>query len=151
MKFVYSCFVLLIISTSHAAIETYRFDDPERERRYQALAEELRCLVCQNQNIAASNADLAKDLRRQIYQMIKAGKSDRDITDFMVARYGDFVLYRPPLKGTTLILWIGPFILLSAAIVVLIRISRSRRPVTPLDETQKEQIRQLLDDQGNER
>jgi cytochrome c-type biogenesis protein CcmH len=88
--------------------------DPEAEARLMELSAELRCLVCQNQTIADSNAGLAVDLRNEIREKIQAGMSDADIKDFMVARYGDFVLYRPPVKTTTLVLWAGPFLLLAA-------------------------------------
>jgi cytochrome c-type biogenesis protein CcmH len=94
------------------------------ERR---IAEELRCLVCQNQTIADSQADLAVDLRKQIREKLRQGLSERQIRDFMVERYGDFVLYRPPLKATTLVLWAGPFVLLAAGGLVLARYVRSRR------------------------
>ena len=87
-------------------------EDPEVERRMVTLSEDLRCLVCQNETIAASRADFANDLRREIREQMKANKSDKEIVDFMVARYGDFVLYRPPVKSTTLFLWFGPFIFL---------------------------------------
>jgi cytochrome c-type biogenesis protein CcmH len=90
--------------------------DPVVEQRLMALAEELRCLVCQNESLAASRADLAMDLKREIRQMMRAGKSDREIREFLVARYGDFVLYRPPVKESTLLLWAGPFALLVAAL-----------------------------------
>lgn len=94
-------------------------DDPVSEQRLQAISAELRCLVCQNETIASSNADLAKDLRREIRGMIQAGQSDQQIIDFMVARYGDFVLYRPPFKATTLLLWGGPLIFLVLGIGAL--------------------------------
>ena len=100
--------------------------DPVAEKRLQALSEELRCLVCQNQTIADSNAELAQDLRREIRGMIKDGKSDKEIIDFMVVRYGDFVLYRPPVKGITLLLWGGPVALMLLGLVVLIRYLRRR-------------------------
>lgn len=89
--------------------------DPEIETRVTRLANELRCLVCQNQSLAESNADLAIDLKNQVREMVTAGKSDNDIRDFMVARYGDFVLYKPPVKATTVLLWLGPFLLLLVA------------------------------------
>ncbi len=101
--------------------------DPVAQKRLIGLANELRCLVCQNQTIADSNADLAVDLRREIRGQIKAGRSDAEILDFMTTRYGDFVLYRPPLKATTLLLWFGPVLLLIAGIVALIRLMRARR------------------------
>jgi cytochrome c-type biogenesis protein CcmH len=91
-------------------------DDPVLERRVMALAEELRCLVCQNQTLADSRAELAIDLKNRIRQELRAGKSEQDVLDFMVARYGDFVLYRPPLRATTALLWAGPFILLALAL-----------------------------------
>ncbi len=89
--------------------------DPALEQRVMRLTAELRCLVCQNQSLADSHADLAIDLKNQVRSQMKAGKSDAEIREFMVARYGDFVLYRPPLKPTTALLWAGPFVLLAAA------------------------------------
>lgn len=108
--------------------------DPVAEKRLQALSIELRCLVCQNQTIADSNAELAVDLRREIRGMISNGKTDAEIIDFMVARYGDFVLYRPPLKASTVILWGGPLLLLLVGLIVLQRYLRQRsRRVAELD------------------
>ena len=100
--------------------------DPVAEKRLQALAAELRCLVCQNQTIADSNAELAIDLRREVRSMIQAGQSDAQIIDFMVNRYGDFVLYRPPVKGLTILLWGGPITLLLLGVFGLIRHLRRR-------------------------
>ena len=94
--------------------------DPALDKRVAGLAHELRCLVCQNQTLADSNAPLAVDLRNQIREQLKGGASERDVIDFMVARYGDFVLYRPPLKASTLALWIGPFVLLLGGALLLI-------------------------------
>jgi cytochrome c-type biogenesis protein CcmH len=99
----------------------------ELERRVARLAEELRCLVCQNQSLADSNADLAVDLKNQIREKLKAGMSERDVLDFMVARYGDFVLYRPPLRARTAALWAGPFVLLAASLAALALYLRRRR------------------------
>ena len=101
--------------------------DPVAQKRLIGLAAELRCLVCQNQTIADSNADLAVDLRREIREQIKAGKSDSQILEFMTTRYGDFVLYRPPLKVTTVLLWFGPALLVIAGVFVLVRVMRARR------------------------
>jgi cytochrome c-type biogenesis protein CcmH len=109
-----------------SATEAALAADPVAEKRLLKLSEELRCLVCQNQNIADSNAELAQDLRREIRTMIGAGKSDKEIIDFMVVRYGDFVLYRPPVKGTTLLLWGGPVVLLVLGIFILVRYQRRR-------------------------
>ena len=100
---------------------------PETEQRIRQLEEKLRCLVCQNQSLADSNAELAGDLRLQVREQVKAGRSDQEITDYMVQRYGDFVLYEPPFKASTALLWIGPFVLLAGAIAALIAILRRRR------------------------
>lgn len=114
--------VALASPTSEAALAA----DPVAEKRLQKLSEELRCLVCQNQTIADSNAELAQDLRREIRGMIKDGKTDKEIIDFMVVRYGDFVLYRPPVKGVTLLLWGGPLALMLFGIFALLRYLRRR-------------------------
>src|SRR3954453_15019801 len=98
--------------------------DPALDRRVANLAHEMRCLVCQNQTIAESNAPLAVDLRNQIREQLSAGKSEREVVDFMVARYGDFVLYRPPFKATTLFLWAGPFLFLVIGFYLLGRFLR---------------------------
>ena len=124
-----------------AAIETYTFDNAAQETRYKALINELRCLVCQNQNLADSNAELAQDLRRKTYEMVKAGKGDRAILDYMVQRYGDFVLYRPPLKATTVALWVGPFLIFAIGIAVLIRVISRRRTEAVGDEDAAELAR----------
>jgi cytochrome c-type biogenesis protein CcmH len=133
-------------STSHEAAPIA--DDPVAEKRLQSLSSELRCLVCQNQTIADSHADLAVDLRREIRGMIQAGQSDQQIIDFMVARYGDFVLYRPPLKATTFILWGGPALLLVIGLLALIRHLRRRNASTgdpaPLDAADAERAATLL-------
>ena len=120
----------LVLNASPAlassATEAALAADPVAEKRLLGLSEELRCLVCQNQNIADSNAELAQDLRREIRGMIKDGKSDKEIIDFMVTRYGDFVLYRPPVQGNTLLLWGGPIVLLILGIFALVRYQRRR-------------------------
>ena len=101
--------------------------DPVLEKRVMALSEELRCLVCQNQTLAESNAPLAEDLRNQLREKMREGKSDKEVVDFLVERYGDFVLYRPPLKGTTVLLWFGPLLLLATGFAVLMRRLQRRR------------------------
>ena len=101
--------------------------NPEVEARLKVLAVELRCLVCQNQTLADSNAPLAEDLRREVREMIVKGMSDREIIDFLVARYGDFVLYRPPWKLTTTLLWVGPFLLLGSGAIGLVFALRRRQ------------------------
>ncbi|HWQ38421.1 MAG TPA: cytochrome c-type biogenesis protein [Burkholderiales bacterium] len=122
--------------------------DPQLERRLARVASELRCLVCQNQSLAESNADLAVDLRNQVREMIKAGRSDEEIRAFMVQRYGDFVLYKPPLKNTTLLLWAGPFVLLvlgaAAAALYLRRRARRMEDEGELSEQERARARALL-------
>ena len=100
--------------------------DEAVEKRMVAISEELRCLVCQNESLSGSHAELAQDLRREIRSLIKQGKTDAEIMDFMVSRYGDFVRYRPPLKATTYLLWFGPFLLLAGAITALVVYLRRR-------------------------
>ncbi len=122
--------LLMAGSTAHAGIETHIFDDTEKEGLYKDLISELRCLVCQNQNLAESNAELALDLRQQTYEMVQAGSSKSDVVDYMVQRYGDFVLYRPPFQASTLLLWIGPFIFLLLALFGLVKYIRGRARAT---------------------
>lgn len=111
-----------------------RFDDPEQQARYEVLINELRCLVCQNQTIADSNAELALDLRDKVAELIREGRSDAEIIEYVTARYGDFVLYRPPVQSNTLLLWLGPFLLLAIAGVVLIFTVRRRARLADSDE-----------------
>ena len=120
--------------------------DPALERRVTNLAHELRCLVCQNQTLADSNAPLAVDLRNQIRAQLAAGKSERDVVDFMVARYGDFVLYRPPLKASTVLLWVGPFAFVLIGFYVLVRFLRRRQvPEPQLTDAERARAAKLLE------
>ena len=121
--------------------------DEAAEKRLNAISSELRCLVCQNESLAGSNAELAQDLRREIRGMIQAGKSDGEIMDFMVSRYGDFVRYRPPLKGTTLLLWFGPALLFAGGLGGLFIFLRRRTRVikdAPLSAAERKQAERLL-------
>ena len=119
--------------------------DPALEQRVMTLAAELRCLVCQNQTIADSSAPLAEDLRNQVREKMRQGASDSQIIDFMVERYGDFVLYRPPVKATTLLLWFGPLLLVVAGLLVLLRRLRRRpAPEPELSAAERERARKLL-------
>ncbi len=137
-----------LTSSGLAVIETYEFSNPAHESRYQDMIAQLRCLVCQNQNLADSNAELAKDLRERTFEMINAGASDEDIVDFMIARYGDFVLYKPPFRLRTSLLWGGPFaILLIALVVFFFTVRRSRGP-KDLDSIDREAAARLLDKKG---
>ena len=136
-----SSLAALLVCLSFAAMA-----DEALERRVTALAHELRCLVCQNQTIADSNAPLAVDLRNQIREQLAAGKSDRDVIDFMVQRYGDFVLYRPPVKATTILLWTGPFLFLVLGLFFLFRFLRSRQvPAPQLTEAERAKAAKLLE------
>lgn len=123
-------------------------EDPVMERRLNEISEEMRCLVCQNESLAGSRSELAQDLRREIRTMIQQGKSNAEIRDFMVARYGDFVLYRPPVKSSTWLLWFGPFVMLMAAAVAMVLALRKRRAASageiPLTDTERERARALL-------
>ena len=121
--------------------------DPVAQSRAVKLSEQLRCLVCQNQTIAESNADLALDLRQQIREQIAAGKSDEEIIQYMVNRYGDFVLYKPPFKATTLLLWLGPALLLIVGVLVLVRVLRARNAAAEpaaLSAEERERAARLL-------
>jgi cytochrome c-type biogenesis protein CcmH len=136
--------LLLVCSAALAAA-----DDASLDKRVAALAHELRCLVCQNQTLADSNAPLAVDLRNQIREQLQKGASEREVTDFMVQRYGDFVLYRPPLKASTLLLWGGPFLLLGFGVFLLVRkIKSSRLQAAPLSDAERARVAQLLEKSG---
>ena len=113
--------------------EKLAFQDPEMQERYENINRELRCLVCQNQTIADSNATLAQDLRREVRDMIAAGKTDDEIRDFMIERYGDFVLYRPRMTGTNLLLWAAPVLLLFGGFFVALRVIRNRAAEADVD------------------
>jgi len=124
-------------------------EDPVLEKRVMALAEDLRCLVCQNESLAGSHAPLAVDLRQQIREQMKAGKSNQEIIAFMTERYGDFVLFRPPVKTSTYLLWFGPFLLLIAGIIVqFLYLKRRRERVLdkPLSEAERKRVEALLGD-----
>ncbi len=139
-------FALVLASGQAAAvIETYDFSNVELEARYQHLSAELRCPKCQNQNIADSNAPIAKDLRKLLFQQLEAGSSDEQILDYMVARYGEFVRYRPRFSGATAILWLAPILLLLAGLVLAVVTLRSRRDrtVTSAAELSADDQRQL--------
>ncbi|MGH8710836.1 MAG: cytochrome c-type biogenesis protein [Burkholderiales bacterium] len=142
---------LLVINVARAADSAPAVDDPQLDKRVMELAENLRCLVCQNQTIADSPAELAVDLKKQIREKMQQGQSDRDIIDYMVARYGDFVLYRPPLKGTTMLLWFGPLLFLAAGLAALFyRLARRRKyAVTELSDVDRARAAALLKSDGD--
>ena len=121
-------------------------ESPEVEKRVAGLAHELRCLVCQNQTLADSNAPLAVDLRKKIREQLAGGANEREVREFMVARYGDFVLYRPPLKASTIALWLGPFALLIVGLALLLRRLRRPRASEPaLSAAERERAAKLLE------
>ena len=119
----------------------YTFDDPEKSAEFRQVIEQMRCLVCQNESLAGSNAELAVDLRNEIYDMMKSGQNKDEIIQFMVARYGDFVLYNPPVKPTTYPLWFGPILLFMLGAFVLFRILRRKSETREAELTSEEQQR----------
>lgn len=128
---------LVFLSNVHAADTPFEFESAATETSYQQLLEELRCLVCQNQTLADSHADLAQDLRNEVYRMLTEGKSDDEVRQFMVARYGDFVLYKPPIKFSTTLLWFGPFILIALSAIAVWRTVRHQQ-AAPQDLTEQQ-------------
>jgi len=148
----YFLLMLLLLGLSSpvwARIELNEFENKQQEELYNKMIAELRCLVCQNQNLADSNAELAVDLREKTYKMVRENKSESDIVDYMVNRYGDFVLYKPPFKFNTLLLWIGPFFLLAFAVYYAVKIIRGSankaQAETPQAQADHESIRKLLE------
>lgn len=136
MKKILILIAALMLPVTGSAIDTGKaFDDPVLQARYDKIIDEVRCLKCQNQTIKDSNAFLAGDLRREIRRMLSEGKTDVEIFDFLVLRYGEFALYRPKMSGKTLVLWFAPFILLLLGGVVLVRVMRERMKL-PLDDEQ---------------
>ncbi len=138
--------LLLVFSPLNAEVISVA---PEFEQRYENILSELRCLVCQNQTVAESSSDLANDLRIEVKEMIEKGASDQEIFDFMSDRYGDFVLYNPPLKPRTLLLWIGPFVLLIGGVMLAILLVR-KRSKSVVDSDLSDQDKQRLKDLLNE-
>lgn len=142
---------LCLVGAAHAAIDAYEFRDEAERQRYRTLVEELRCPKCQNQNIADSNAPIAMDLRREIFRMLEEGKSNEQIVDYLVDRYGDFVRYKPPVNAKTLLLWYGPIALLVLGFAVLAVILRRRRrgseaqASNSLSEAERARLATLLD------
>ena len=152
MKRLWVVFITSLFFVSSAAVfsdeaERITFKNEQSKSDYTALVNELRCLVCQNQTIADSDADLAKDLRAKVFTMVEAGQSQSDVIDYMTTRYGDFVLYRPAFKMKTILLWLGPIVFLLLAIFFVIRWVRAQSTATPpstLSEAQRESVRDLL-------
>ena len=137
-----STLLILMLAPGAFASEPLVFESPEQEARFTELTTELRCLVCQNQSLADSDAPLAQDLRREVFLMLQEGQDDETIKRFLVERYGDFVLYRPPVKGNTLLLWLAPLILLTTGAVVLGLTIRRRKVM--LAEEALEEVRSAV-------
>jgi len=141
--------LLFLVSMVNAKEATPMAADPEMEKIVNEISAELRCLVCQNQTIADSSAGLAVDLKNQVREMVKTGQSQKDIVDYMVKRYGDFVLYRPPMKATTVLLWAGPFLLLLIGLTILVINLRKRTALVKdggdLSLEENERLKTLLE------
>ncbi len=150
MKILLILITLLFSALLMAGNEQYEFDDAIQESRFISLSEELRCLVCQNQSLADSNAALAQDLRAEVFKLIQQGKTDEQIIDFLVSRYGDFVLYKPPFKAGTAFLWFSPLILLLVIGVYLFGIMRQQQnQLHPeLSTEQQAKLQAILDDKA---
>ena len=131
-----------------ATLESFQFQTELQEQQFKDLIAELRCLVCQNQSLLDSDAELAHDLRAEVYGMLQAGQSDDEIVDFLVKRYGDFVLYKPPVKPSTYFLWFGPFVLLAVALFLLLRALRRQRqaPDSEISAAERARLDALLAD-----
>jgi len=134
---------------SQAVVEAYQFDSEQQRQRYQSFIDDLRCPKCQNQNLAGSDSPIASDLRRELHDLLKNGMSDKEIVDFMVDRYGDYVLYNPRLQPNTWLLWFAPLALLLVGGIVIALIVRRRRNTgdperTPLTEAEQARLNALL-------
>lgn len=127
MKILLLILMACLFRPAMAVVEYHDFKQPEQEQAYLTLIKELRCLVCQNQTIADSNADLAKDLRRQVYEMLQQGQSQQQVVDFMTERYGDFVLYKPAFNLKTGLLWLGPVVFLLTGLITVIAVILRRK------------------------
>ncbi|MCG6940530.1 MAG: cytochrome c-type biogenesis protein CcmH [Thiohalocapsa sp.] len=139
---------VLLFGTAASAftLEEFQFDSPAQEQQFRTLIGKLRCLVCQNESLAASQAELAQDLRNEVYRMMRAGKSQSEIIDYLVARYGDFVLYDPPLRPSTYVLWFGPFVIILIAGFFMLRAILNRKPGADdaISDADRERLQALL-------
>lgn len=142
-NYLYVILLALSFNVFASSIEIYTFENREQEKIYQTLIEDLRCLVCQNQNIAESNAELAKDMRRKTHEMVLQGKSEKEISTFMVTRYGDFVLYRPPFEPMTWLLWFGPVIAFGLGLIFIVRYMKSQKENDKGEALSEEEIERI--------
>jgi len=146
--------LVLMAASAHAAVDIREFDSEVDRKRYLSFIDEIRCPQCDGQNLAGSDAPIAQDLRRQVYELIQDDRSDREIIDFMVERYGEYILYSPRLSSTTALLYFGPVVLLIIGVIVLIMMVRKRRLISELSETEeddlspeaRERLNQMLSD-----
>lgn len=143
--------LLLLGANAWAAIDVYEFESPVQEQRYRALIDELRCPKCQNQNLSGSDAEVAKDLRHRTWLLMQEGRTDSEIREYLVERYGDFITYRPPVRAGTILLWFGPFLLLVVVAAVLLwRVRRAPLAPAPLSEEERRRLATLLDDDASD-
>ncbi len=145
MRYLLIIFFCMLPGLTHAGVAKDMADDPVLEKRMIALAENLRCLVCQNESLASSHSELAEDLRREVREQMKKGLSDQEILDYLVSRYGDFVLFDPPVKSYTLLLWYGPFVLLAVGLLGLVMQLRKRKAKIPEAALSAEDSRRAAD------
>lgn len=151
MKAIIVLMLILFSTTIFADLSQYQFADKKQAKDFKELLSEIRCLVCQNQSLADSDADLAEDLRLEVYNLKQAGNTDAQVMDFLVTRYGDFVLYRPPLKPSTYLLWFGPLIAFFLLIIFVIRAIRKQgQQADVLSAVGKQQAADLLKQDKNE-
>ncbi len=135
---------------AHARFEAHEFTNERMEKDYGVLVQELRCLVCQNQNLADSNAELAQDMRLRVFKMLNEGSSREEIVDFMVERYGDFVIYRPPVNTSTFFLWFGPlifFVVAAIVVVTTLRRQKTSQGVAIADDEKQKKAHSILEDE----
>ena len=145
MKYLFMLLICLLPTFSYAGEAKDLAEDPVLEQRMVNLAQNLRCLVCQNESLASSRADLAKDLRQEVREKMKQGMTDKEITDFLVSKYGDFVLFDPPMKSYTILLWYGPFALLLIGLIGLVIQLRKRKTAIPETKLSAEQAQRAAD------
>ena len=147
-SFLFPMLLLTSLAAGAFTLEEFTFDSPEQQAEFRELISKLRCLVCQNESLAGSKAELAQDLRNEVYRKMRAGQSQEEILDFLIARYGDFVLYDPPLKPSTYILWFGPFVLIGIGAVFMVRalLRKKSAPDAELSDDDRLRLKDMLSD-----
>ncbi len=147
MKIVITFLLFILASSLQAEDQRFPFSNPEQVEQFRKLTEELRCLVCQNQSLADSDAELANDLRKKVYELMDEGKTNDEIIEELVARYGEFVLYRPRLNAQTYLLWFAPIILVLLGIIAVVMMMRRRSDSVDVKETELQNVRKLLEEE----